>query len=467
MRSLYLYCILLVIISLFLGVFCYFSSNVFVKENIHLIYLIHFSLLLLAIPLLSDKITFILSPTFLTIGYTYITFIIGGWAFNHEMILWKNTLIAFKKWEYTNIMASFFICGSTLVHLAYLIAKKPNQTDFNKQKPSYSAHSLLLIIALFWFTFFSFFKFEISSIGGLGDYAIIPKTLAALTIISILAINRYKLRYLYYFIIIFTFAAFSFNDKREAVFLLLSIFLVESACNRVHQIRISTKLIFKLTISIVFTIYIILAMSILRGYGGFEAKSFPAALSKVPAYVKQSDFLPAFFQNIEVSITFYHSHQAIEFIEKDRSLMTMGETLIKFVFVPIPSSIIKKPESIIKSYTGYYNRADFEANISWPINFFAELFWNFGYWGVLLILPFIGFFNKIYFFLLTFLRQGQILRCVVLLFMYQNFIFFVRGSGLDLYFFYLLLSAIIFLICFYLPYLVIIMLSKSQRSNAE
>jgi hypothetical protein len=327
---------------------------------------------------------------------------------------------------------------------------KKEPTESNPQKIKSITKFILVPVAFFCFTIFSILPLDVSFLGGLGNYQIIPKTLATLVLISFLALDKVKFRYAYYLLIIIVFASFSYHDKREAIFLILSIFLLEGITQQ--RFVLKTRKIFLLLATFLFALYLILTMSILRGYGGFQVDGFASAAKRVPQYVAQDRFLPYFFQNIETSISFYHSHQAIEFIENNESLMTYGTTLIKFIFVPIPRSIVDKPKSIVESYTGYYDPRAYQENISWPINFFSELYWNFRYLGFILVIPFFLFFNYCYLVLVKLLKAKKVLIALVPLYLYQYFIFFVRGSGLDLYFFYLLLSSLLFISFFLIPY---------------
>jgi hypothetical protein len=375
---------------------------------------------------------------------------LGAWAFNKGLVTWETNLEAFFNWKHANIMASFTIVCLSFAHLSFFLLKK-DTTESKPQEIKSITKFILIPVSIFCFTIFSILPLDVSLLGGLGDYQIIPKTLATLVLISFLALDKVKFRYAYYLLIIIVFATFSYHDKREAIFLILSILLLEAITQK--QFVLKTKKIFLLLATFLFALYLILTMSILRGYGGFNVNGFASAVKLVPQYVAQDRFLPYFFQNIETSISFYHSHQAIEFIENDKSLMTYGATLIKFIFVPIPRSIVDKPKSIVESYTGYYDPTAYQENISWPINFFSELYWNFRYLGFILVVPFFVFFNYCYLVLVKLLKTKKVLLALVPLYLYQYFIFFVRGSGLDLYFFYLLLSSLLFIFFFLIPYL--------------
>jgi hypothetical protein len=461
----HLYFIVFLALSGALVIISYVSSNAFVKENIHLFYFIHFALIVAILPFVKEKMVFILSPTFLTLAYTYGTYILGGWAFNHDVVLWLEDLQAFWGWQHTNVTVSYTILCASLVHLSFFLISRRNVAPSTVAPIDKGKSKFLIVTAIVCFGIFSVIQLDVTFLGGMGDYSIIPKTLSALVLISVFALNRSKSRYIYYGLIIITFAAFSFNDKREAVLLILSVVLLESVSET--NLKFSFKKVALFGMAVFMMIYLILAMSILRGYGGFKTKSFYTSVTLVPSYVQQNDFFPAFFQNIETVISFYHSHQAVEYIEGDRSLMTHGETLIKFLFVPIPRSFVQKPISIIEAYTGHFDwRAYKEEHVSWPINFFSELYWNFGYWGWVLIVPIFWMFNKLYFVLLRTLSAKHVLSGLVLLYMYEYFIFFIRGSGLDLYFFTFLLSCWVFITFFLIPYSLFVSVRKPPTPDA-
>lgn len=441
-----------VIISTVILLLSLVLPNEWLKSHLHHIYLLHFISVATVIPFVKHKNAYIFSPSFLTIIYTYITYILGAWAFNNEIILWTRNLAAFKEWNYVQISSSFTIISLTLIHFSYFfISKKNIYNSYSSIPLPQNKVIILTIIAFLTFLTFSILDFDVGIFGGVGNYDTVPITLAALLLIMLLCLKQVNNRYFYYFLILLTFASFSAESKREAIFLFLVIGFAESIFSARLKITLKKTLILILILGM--AVYFILAMSVIRGYGNKPVDSFFPALAAVPQYIASDKFLASFFQNIETNISFFHSHQAFEYIEEDPSRLMGGESLIKFLFVPIPRTVIEKPTSIVESYTSTYDYDAYHVNlVSWPINFISELYWNFRYFGFIFIIPIFIFLNFIYLKLYEYLKSNKIFFSLILLYMYQYFIFFVRGSGTDLYFLYLILSIFFTIIFFILPY---------------
>ena len=80
----------------------------------------------------------------------------------------------------------------------------------------------------------------------------------------------YFLRFFGYLGIILFLATISIHEKREAFFLLFPIMFFESIR---HSLRLNFKTTLFLSILMTYSLILILAMSIARGYGGFLENS--------------------------------------------------------------------------------------------------------------------------------------------------------------------------------------------------
>ena len=187
-------------------------------------------------------------------------------------------------------------------------------------------------------------------------------------------------------------------------------------------------------------------MSILRGYGGYKANNFFEASTYVFEYTSSQFFLPAIANNLELSYTYLHSNNVIEYVKRGKMDYTLGETFVKPFFIFIPSSIIEKPKNSIGYYTETYDKEFREEGGSYPVGIQSEFYLNFGMLSLFFVIPFFVFFNTLYRWTLKLIERKEIINYIYLLYGYQIFLTLVRGSGLDIFTVYI----IILLFCFYL-----------------
>lgn len=126
-------------------------------------------------------------------------------------------------------------------------------------------------------------------------------------------------------------------------------------------------------------------------------------------------------------------------------------------FVGIPVEIFQeKPRSILDSYTNYYDQSFRAIGGSYPINLYSEFFWNFSFFSLFLV-PFVGLLLERFFSLkfwgVLIGRQISILKLVLWCFIYEMCLVLFRGSGLDLFFVYVVFGCLTFILFIYLPYI--------------
>ena len=194
-------------------------------------------------------------------------------------------------------------------------------------------------------------------------------------------------------------------------------------------------------------ILLILAMSVMRGYGSSGPDDTVDIINLVPriiSYVGMNDFLKYFLLNIEVNYTFFHSFNAMEYIMNDSGLVTYGSTIYKMFFVFFPRSLFSfiKPDSFIHLYIESYNPGLRLAGGSYPPNLYAEMFWNFHFSGFIILNLLFLAFSKIYALTIKHLISGQYFKYSFLLFIYLFLVTYFRGSGLDMFTVYVIFSII-------------------------
>ncbi|MEX2336396.1 MAG: hypothetical protein WD555_03900, partial [Fulvivirga sp.] len=192
---------------------------------------------------------------------------------------------------------------------------------------------------------------------------------------------------------------------------------------------------------VIFVVLIIWA-SILRGYGNFDYSSPFHALCFIDDYIFSSYFLDAFVANLEINYVYGNTSNAINYVYTGAVDFLYGETFLKIFWLPIPRTIDPyKPSSIIEIYTSFFDPVFRARGGSYPIGIYAEIFWNFGYFFPIVVFSIFYFFNFIYFKLLYLHKRGMFgFSYFSFLFLYITLFQFIRGSGIELWLLYYIIS---------------------------
>lgn len=387
---------------------------------------------------------FLLSPSFIAVSYLNVNFLIGSVVFMKGLV-YEFVLVPYHEWDHVNISTGYFNLINFFIINTFFVSKKLHIPKF---KIFYDAaradKKALLITGVVLLAIFSFVGIDLSFFSSSpADFYIIPKSLGAIMIFVVL-FNNYKLKYriICYALIIVVFAVSSYEDKRDAIFLTLPILLLESTR---FELTLDVKKLILFSFSAIFLSYLIMVMSILRGYGQFKPNGFLDATQYVDEYIRSTTFIPSFMNNIEVSYTYFHSNNAIEKIIEDPGRMSYGSTIIKPLFILVPREFFPgKPSSIIDLYTRTFSLEMRREGFSAPISFQSEMFWNFHVVGIAFGAIFFFIFNSVYLNIVNLIHRYEIINYVPLLYIYQQSLVMFRGSGLDQYIIDIILSFIIF-----------------------
>ena len=422
------------------------------------LYLSYFTVLLFAFLFLRplQNTFYLTSVSFLLLCYVLISFAFGSWAFSEGYVLNKRDLqdfISLQNYKLSNFF--IFLCCYIVIFLEFFFKKKYllSTKEHNHSNPEINITSFLLPICII--IIFSIVNLDASYVGGGGSLSYIPQALATIIIISLIQNYNLKIRLITYLLIILFFTAISFMSKREALILFLPMLFYE--VRRINEIKFSRFILLSTTF-LLLVLILIIVMSILRGYGGyFDSNSgFFLTLSRmvetlfyIKDYLNSPDFIGALFNNFEFSYTFFHSIQAIEYVINDPKILEYGSTFFKFIYVFIPRELFEKPDSILHLYTVYRDPTYRSVGGSWPINIFAEFFWNFGWFSIIFMpLSFI-LINNFYTYILRQSSSHHYENSWLLL-IYILFPVFFRGSGLDQFFAYIIVGLFFSFILFVL-----------------
>jgi len=418
-----------------------FFTNDYAKDYSYILYL--FQLIIFSLILYRKKyFLFFLSPIIILIFYVDLSFLIGNWAFSNKLVSFPTYLKSFQfEWAHHNYLVFYILLSNTILFYIDAYFRKFYKTIINNIStfiPN-DYHIYVIITSTIFFIFFLYFQFDASIFGGSGDMSFVPKAIASINIFYFLSKKRIPFRFLFYLAIIVLFSTFSFQSKREAIFLIMPILLLEAVLN---NYKINFKRLFFLFLTFLILIILIIAMSILRGYGEFDIiennlfSTFPFIFE----YINNPLFLIYFFNNIETNYTYFHSYNAMEYIFRDIDLLSLGSTIIKFLFIPFPRSYFGfiKPDSIISEYMNTFSSSIREAGGSMPPNVYAEMFWNFHFIGIFASIIIFSLFMLIFLKLIKWIKYENGYKYSWCLFAFSQFLTYVRGSGLDMYFVYVI-----------------------------
>lgn len=400
----------------------------------------------------SKKSLFILSPAFILISYINLNFFFGSIAFNNSLAF-ERFLLPERQWRNQQLVMLYYNFANYACLITYFIAKSTKFTptkikskfiDLRRVKKSH-----LLIFCLVLIVILNFFD---------GFFFVVSKSICAIVMFILLIENYGYIRFFYYLIIILLFSIESVDSKREAIFLILPILFLEFVK---FGVKFNFLKIMIGSVGVFCIFYLIILMSITRGYGSYKVSNMYEAMGYASDFVTSDVFIPSFLNNTEISYTYLHSNQAVEYIIEEPRLMTYGETLIKPFFIFIPRSIVDfKPQSSIHYYTSRFNPRFRAQGGSYPISLPAEFFWNFHFAGLFFFFILFIFIHLGYFKIINLIKEGEVINYPHYLYGFLLYMSLIRGSGFDLFVIYFI-SGFIFIYIF--KFVADLLLGKYER----
>lgn len=424
----------MVAVSLLLIAFSVIGDDQDLRSRIHWIYLIQ----LIAFSILAYRyhggLPALIRPSAIGMAYMSISFSLGSAAFYYNQIIGLDTVNAYWGWTELKTSAVFMLSSMCLMALATFIVKvglvNNEGAVYRKGKTQPSLYRMALIGGLLAVLALDF-PFS----------AIFRITIAVVLLHSVYA-AREKYRWAYVLGVIFLLAVASTDSKRNAIFLILPVVWLEWRYFQSARIRFRTVLLASAGGLALF--YLIVAMSIMRGYGVFDPDSFVDAFRYIPQYMQDPLAWGFLANNFEISSVFFNSHNAIEMVSKRPELLAYGESIFKVLFLGVPEGIFDyKPRSILDLYTREWDSGFREVGGSYPITFASEMFWNFSWAGLLGVFIVSYLTEKFYKNLVLASHSRQIVKVNFLLVIYLLNLMLIRGSGLDIFLAYVLISMLI------------------------
>lgn len=410
----------------------------FVYNSMGYIYLMQYAFMFLKIYKKFDKnILIFFSPSFLTLSYICLTFGFGAlYLSGYHGRIYSFVEIYYKIANFRGVNIFFLICNF-IVFQIYIYNLKVNKYIFNVKPQKEILNLPIVIVSLILIILFSFIDFDLSFLGGTGSASIVPKFISSIALCLFLSSRKISFRFLVYVVILATFLITNFQSKREIIFLMVSIIFIELLYNPI-KISFSMKNVIFGIFGIFIFFNIIVVSSIMRGYGSYEVENASDAIYKVPEYIQSEFFVDLIGENFEINYSYGNALNATDIIIETNQDILYGETFLKALFLVIPRSVVEKPRSMIQIYSPMINQGSDEVQ---PVIIYTELLWNFGYFFFIPLIIIFALFEKMYYSMIKRLQRRE-MSIILFLFIYCYSIFmqFVRGSGLDLLFLYLLLS---------------------------
>jgi hypothetical protein len=434
-----------------------FLGNILVKEYGGFVFAAFF-LVCFYKTFIKRDLFFYFTPGALVLFYTITSLTLGAFGFSNGTVIPIGNLAFYDGWM--NVDKGFSVI---LISLTILFAFEQMQTsrvrayiDYIRGNQIISSPNLPIAPLVIFIPFF-FVSLDLGVFGADGDLSVIPRSVFAICIIYLACKLRFNSRMAVYLLLLLVYSTFSIDSKREAIFLIFPMIYFEVTSRRITP---SFRVVFSTMGILIVLLYIILLMSIARGYGGFDTQGgLFESITFIVEYLNSELFIASFLNNIEVNYFYFHALNSIELVLRDTSVLSYGSTIIKFLFTFIPRSIMEsKPDSIITLYTELHSPLFRAEGGSWPISVFSEYFWNFYYFSPLFIVIFSFFITRFGVGILKAVIAGRGFYLVFLMFCYMELITFVRGSGFDQYFVYICLAGFFV----FLSYMVKEMMSSSK-----
>ena len=425
-----------------------YKSIMYVNYFIQLCYLVY------SIRESNNQIRALLSPSFLCSFYLLVSFVLGSLLFRNDLHIDSSHMSHYIQWTHSRLCAMYYNSCFYITSILFFYSQ-----PFGKIKslPSYRIYfnipNVIILVSLVLVGLIWGKTFDAS--GPTINYPITIATLSALFLFYLCKDKPVLIRFLFYIGIIALFAIFRFSNKREAIFLFVPILLLESRYLNKKSL-VTIKNIILGTLGSIVVLFLVTLMSFQRVDHHNDMNSVinvgEVATGMVEAYTSSDHLWPLLADNFEIDYVFINSHQSLEFIIKEPSLMALGSTYLKPFLAPIPRFIMPdKPEAAITLYSQRYDKAAADAGLSLPLSMQAEGFWNFGYLGGLICVTIIFYLlNRFYLTIYDSVLRDEGLRTVFYIYLFFTVFLLYRDCGftklligfISAYFLCLLLSLI-------------------------
>lgn len=410
---------------------------------------------------LQGSAKYLFSPCILSFAYVCVNYISGPFVFYHGLTyddLMLNTVRSISSNNLYIIYSYVFVSNAFLVVIAksgfvryissrpsFEIEHKTSAHSKHKVKHSFGEYLTILVLLIF-IAASRMADIELGFLGGSGDVSF---TIALGFVVSLAAYMIWKgidikVRILVYVAVMAVVFAFSFSSKRESFFILISILMTESFAQNDRSItKIPLKKVFLVGLLGVVSVVSILASSIMRGYGNFDASNYVEAIKYIPQYAENERFVESVIGNFEGGVAYASSAIASDYFLDGKISPLLGETFARALFIPFPQSVLGyKPRKMLDIYTWLYTPEFRRDGGSYPVIVYTEFLCNFGIVAIFFMPLFFFFMERLYYKTIRQWKNDKRTASVLIkIAFFSIFLQFVRGSGLDSILIYTLLSS--------------------------
>ena len=377
----------------------------------------------------------LLQPSMISLLYIGLNCAIGAWAFNSGNVVNMLGASSYSSWRNIEQM---YILISICLFVLYLLSLRNLRMPASDLKIEFSGKRDPMLVSLA--IMFLFSALAVSTTLSIGLLAQV-KTIISAGLIYTLYRYDIKHKHILAFLVVVILASVSSHSKREAIFAVPAIFFIILAYS--PSSKADFKKVLLVTFGLLLTLILVIAMSIVRGYGGYDPSSLFDAIAYIPEYIQTPNSLGWLMNNFELSYIFLHLHNCISVSILSNAELAYGETYIRVLVIgPIGDLVGYKPESIIAQYTGDIFPGFRAVGGSFGVTSIGEAVWNFGWFGPVALALVYGALDGLYVMLIKMVRSHGAWTSIFALNALQFTMYYTRGSGLDLLIIYLIISAI-------------------------
>lgn len=375
----------------------------------------------------SNKIKVLFLPIPSLIIYFTINIIVGYFAFSNGLIYKSFENVKYYGTDYSNEYNIFILLLLFTFHLIDIYFHRKEKLIFSvsdqfHDKVNYSRINYIYITLMIMF--FIFISTVLSTyFNTQGGIFSVPVTYFSILLLYRLSNKINIFRYVLIFIsLLVIFTIFNYDSKREVIVILIAgvIFLLKN--KKIPFFRIFILGI----IGLLLAVHLIITLSILRGWLGFEANSIQDAIRSSFDYIYNPSNLLYVLHNFESPAIYNNGLHAYFYLKFN--IITPNFAIIDSIFWFVPNFIAElRPQSIIDRFTSVHNSSLRDDGYSLVSGVITEFIWSFGLiMGIISIIPF-------YFLMQKFTLKIKYSPLLIYGFLLLHLSMFLRGSGLVLF----------------------------------
>ena len=386
-------------------------------------------------------------PSAICLNYVYVSMMLGGWAFISDNVVLAEMTSGAAQWIDSLVPPMFIALVVCAVILVSDYRKK--EVAWRVPEPTY-----------FTITMLGCSIFVIGHLTVVFDARFANQIITALFFLYVLyvaALPHRTTRILLYLIVLVPLVFMFAHDKRDAIFLILPIFFLEFIIS--GKLKVHLKHVIAVLMLIPVVAVLILCATVMRTPEVFDIKSIFDIYSAVLEYLSFDDFLGYYFLNLELTYTYFHTINALNYAFTDQIPAFLGTTYVKPLFILVPRELVEwKPHSAVHHYTLFYNPEYRWAGGSFAVSMIGEAALNFRMFGAVVCALILRVFDGIFARFVLIRTTKNVLFAVAALYFFVSFMNYARGSGLSL-------SLVLFLVVIFAatPFLAVLRYGKNSR----